>query len=78
MALIVITVQDGDDGVAIGVQAEPTPPRVVSRVPPTPAQELALAMLGLAQQQAPATSTPRRSARRRSSTARTATSPTAS
>jgi hypothetical protein len=54
MALIVITVQDGDDGVAIGVQAEPTPPRVVSRVPPTPAQELALAMLGLAQQQAPA------------------------
>jgi hypothetical protein len=39
MALIVITVQDGDDGVAIGVQAEPAPPRVVSKVAPTPAQQ---------------------------------------
>lgn len=49
MALIVITVQDGDDGVAVGVQAEPAPPRVVSKIPPTPAQQMAQRMLNLAQ-----------------------------
>jgi hypothetical protein len=49
MALIVITLQDGDEGIAIGVQAEPAPPRVVSKVALTPAQQLATQMLNLAQ-----------------------------
>jgi hypothetical protein len=58
MALIVITVQDSDDGVAIGVQAEPAPPRVVSKVAPTPAQQVASAMLNAAQVQATASQSP--------------------
>lgn len=54
MALIVITVQDVDGEVAIGVQAEPQPPRVVSKNELSPAQQVATTMLNAAQSQQPA------------------------